>query len=82
MISLTFRLTNPFRKNKLDTLWNRQWQLTDNCVGEIDIYHQSRCLFGIEFDTRADVVSLDIGLFGYCITSQLRKPYTDLDFQL
>ena len=74
MIGFSFRLANPFRTADFRNLWNRNWQLSPNWNFEIDTYWHARYFLGVEFDTRFggdhDGVSLDIGIFGYCVTLQ------------
>jgi len=87
MIAVAFRLTNPFRTADFRNLWNRNWQLSRNWNFEIDVYWHARSLVSVEFDTRLggdhDVVSLDVGVFGYCVTLQFydRRHRLDDDFE-
>ena len=86
MISFTVKLINPFRSSELSDIWSRVWRISENWCFESNIYRHARYFLAIEFDSRIGGinpgVSLDLGLFGFCITLQFFNYQHQSDLEL
>lgn len=76
MINFNFKISNLWSKNKFNTVFSKSWSISKNKNLEVELIKHGNILLLISFNLSSNIdhagVMVELGLFGYYITLDLR----------